>query len=76
MVDAGESGAGTGAEGTENGCLVGEELTKAFAEPGAEERYEQRWPFRVGSGAQDWEGRAYVLYVPHPLKDDTRKDIY
>lgn len=67
MVEGGEAvaAAGAGAEGSENGWLVGEELTKAFAEPGAEERYEQRWPFRVGSGSQDWEGRAYVLYVPH-----------
>lgn len=55
-------GSGTvGAEITEDGWLVGEELVKAMAESGAKERYEQRWPFRVGSGAQDWEGRAYVL---------------
>ena len=49
--------------GNEDGWLVGEELTKALLEPGAEEKYEQRWPFRYGSGAQDWEGRAYVLSV-------------
>lgn len=57
------TGGGTGGESSEDGWLVGEELSKALAEPGAEERYEQRWPFRAGSGGQDWEGRAYVLYV-------------
>jgi len=45
------------------GWIIGEELSKARGEEGWEDNYEQHWPFRASSGTEDWEGRAYVLYV-------------
>ena len=46
------------------GWITGEELNKARREEGWEERYEQKWPFRATTGTEDWEGRAYVMFVP------------
>lgn len=60
-----EGDAGINVESSKDGWLVGEELRKTMSDSGAEEKWEQRWPFRVSSGAQDWEGRAYVLFVSH-----------
>jgi len=46
------------------GWIIGEELSKARSEEDWENKYEQHWPCRASSsGAEDWEGRAYVLYV-------------
>jgi hypothetical protein len=45
------------------GWIIGDELNKAKSEEGWEEKYEQKWPFRATSGTEDWEGRAYVMYV-------------
>lgn len=45
------------------GWVIGEGLNEARSEQGWEEKYEQRWPFRASSGAEDWDGRAYVMYV-------------
>lgn len=51
------------------GWIVGEELNKARSEEGWEEKYEQKWPFRATSDTEDWEGRAYVLYVHIDLEE-------
>ena len=45
------------------GWIIGDELNKARSDEGWVERYEQKWPFRATSGTEDWEGRAYVMYV-------------
>lgn len=60
-VSMSNEGGEEGEEGPQSGWVVGEGLVKMYAEEGADERYEQRWPFRATEGPQDWEGRAYVL---------------
>jgi len=46
------------------GWIVGEDLNNARSEEAWEEKYEQKWPFRATPGTVDWEGRAYVMFVP------------
>lgn len=41
--------------------LVGEQLDKALAANGGNDKIEVRWPFLSDSEPQDWEGREFVL---------------
>ncbi|WVQ77823.1 hypothetical protein IAR50_007514 [Cryptococcus sp. DSM 104548] len=47
--------------GSKSGWLVGEELLAAQKEDGREQSLEVRWPFRPSEGAEDWEGREFVI---------------
>ena len=46
---------------TTSSWLVGEALTEAHKQDGFDGSYETRWPFRPTEGAEDWEGRTYIL---------------
>lgn len=46
---------------TTSSWLVGEALTEAQKQDGFDGSYETRWPFRPTKGAEDWEGRTYIL---------------
>lgn len=50
------------------GWIVGDELNRARSEEGWEVKYEQKWPFRATSASEDWEGRAYVMFVFYCLQ--------
>jgi actin-related protein 9 len=46
----------------EKGWIAGEELDKALAEDGWEERFDVKWPFRYSRASeQDWEGKEFLL---------------
>ncbi|ODN72814.1 hypothetical protein L202_08247 [Cryptococcus amylolentus CBS 6039] len=46
--------------GSKSGWLVGEELLNAQKD-GRDRSLEWRWPFRPSEGAEDWEGREFVI---------------